>query len=95
MRKSRFSETQIVGILRDAESGVPVPDLLSPLVVTTQGLEEFRSHRWLKHLAYLPFRRGMVTVARASAAVPPSSRRITLSRKSSNSTSGARLRVRW
>ena len=28
MRKSRSSETQIVGILRDAESGVPVPDLL-------------------------------------------------------------------
>jgi putative transposase len=28
MRKSKFSETQIVGILKDAESGVPVPDLL-------------------------------------------------------------------
>jgi putative transposase len=24
----QFSETQIVGILKDAESGVPVPDLL-------------------------------------------------------------------
>jgi putative transposase len=28
MRKSKFSETQIVGILNDAESGVPVADLL-------------------------------------------------------------------
>ena len=28
MRKSKFNEIQIVGILKDAESGVPVPDLL-------------------------------------------------------------------
>jgi putative transposase len=28
MRKSKFNETQIVGILKDAESGVPVPSLL-------------------------------------------------------------------
>jgi hypothetical protein len=28
MRKSKFSETRIVEILKDAESGVPVPDLL-------------------------------------------------------------------
>jgi putative transposase len=27
MRKSKFSETQIVGMLKDAESGVPVADL--------------------------------------------------------------------
>jgi putative transposase len=28
MRKSKFSETQIVGILKDAESGMPVAELL-------------------------------------------------------------------
>lgn len=28
MRKSKFSETQIVGILKDAEAGVAVADLL-------------------------------------------------------------------
>ena len=28
MRKSKFSETQIVTMLKDAESGVPVADLL-------------------------------------------------------------------
>jgi hypothetical protein len=28
MRKSKFSESQIVAILKDAESGVPVADLL-------------------------------------------------------------------
>ncbi len=28
MRKSKFSESQIVGMLKEAESGVPVADLL-------------------------------------------------------------------
>ena len=28
MRKSKFSETHIVGILKDAEGGIPVADLL-------------------------------------------------------------------
>ena len=28
MRKSKFSESQIVGLLKEAESGVPVADLL-------------------------------------------------------------------
>ncbi|TCT27921.1 transposase, partial [Martelella mediterranea] len=27
MKKTRFSEAQIIGILRQAEGGVPVPDL--------------------------------------------------------------------
>ncbi len=27
MRKSKFSETQIVAFLKQAESGVPVPDI--------------------------------------------------------------------
>ena len=39
MRKSKFSETQIVAMLKDAESGVPVADLLRkhgvPLLTTT------------------------------------------------------------
>ena len=40
-----------------------------PLVSTMQGLEEFRSHLRLKRWAYLPFRRGIRTVARGSSAV--------------------------
>ena len=40
-----------------------------PLVVTTHGLEEFRSHVRLKHWAYAPFRAGMRTVAAKSDVV--------------------------
>ena len=36
MRKSKFSESQIVGILKEAESGVPVADLLRPARGATQ-----------------------------------------------------------
>ena len=53
------------GLARAARRG----RLAAPLVVTTQGLEEFRSHVRLKHWAYLPFRRGMKTVAANSDAV--------------------------
>ena len=53
------------GVARAARRG----RLGCPLVVTTQGLEEFRSHQRVKHWAYRPFRRGMKTVAAASDAV--------------------------
>ena len=41
----------------------------APIVLTTQGLEEFRAPQLLKHWAYAPFRVGMRAVAGASAAV--------------------------
>jgi putative transposase len=43
MRKSKFSETQIVGILKDAESGVPVADLLRKYGVSKSHLFKWRS----------------------------------------------------
>ena len=41
MRTSKFSESQIVGILRDAESGMPVPDLLRK-----DGVSKARFFKW-------------------------------------------------
>jgi putative transposase len=43
MRKSKFSETQIVGILKDAESGVPVPALLRQHGVSRATFFKWRS----------------------------------------------------
>ena len=43
--------------------------LLAPLVVTTHGLEEFRSHIRLKRWVYAPFRAGIRTVVTRSDAV--------------------------
>ena len=43
MRKSKFTETQIVGILKDAESGVPVADLLRKYGVSKATFFKWRS----------------------------------------------------
>jgi putative transposase len=43
MRKSKFSETQIVGILKDAESGVPVADLLRKVGISKATFFKWRS----------------------------------------------------
>ena len=43
MRKSKFSETQIVAILRDAESGVAVADLLRKHGVSKATFFKWRS----------------------------------------------------
>ena len=43
MRKSKFSETQIVALLKDAQSGVPVPDLLRKHGVSKATFFKWRS----------------------------------------------------
>ena len=43
MRKSKFNETQIVGILKDAESGMPVADLLRKHGVSKATFFKWRS----------------------------------------------------
>jgi putative transposase len=43
MRKSKFSESRIVGILKDAESGMPVSDLLRKHGVSKATFFKWRS----------------------------------------------------
>jgi putative transposase len=43
MRKSKFSESQIVGILKDAESGIPVADLVRKHGVSKATFFKWRS----------------------------------------------------
>lgn len=53
------------GLARSAGQGRPQ----RPIVLTPHGMEEFQLPRGFKRFAYLPFRRGVRTVARASAAI--------------------------
>ena len=41
MKKSRFTESQIIGILKDAESGVPVTELCR-----THGMSDATLYNW-------------------------------------------------
>lgn len=43
MRNSKFSETQIVGILKDAEGGIPVADLLRKHGISKATFFQWRS----------------------------------------------------
>ena len=43
MRNSKFSESQIVGVVKDAESGVPVADLLRKHAVSKATFFKWRS----------------------------------------------------
>ncbi len=54
MRKSRYSDSQIINILKEAEAGVPVPELCR-----THGMSSASFYKWCSKYGWITIARTM------------------------------------